>query len=154
MGNRKIDARRVKSNRSYSVEEAANLLGVHKNTVKQWLKKGLSHLADKHPYLILGHELKRFLNERREAARKPCVAGHLFCLKCRTPRRPAGNLLDYEPFSSHTGNLKGICEVCETLMCRRITKAKIATTFPNCHVAFPAPEESAVPYPSALCCGF
>ena len=138
MGTRKIDARRIKIHFSYGISEAAKLLGVHKNTVKQWIKTGgLAALTDARPYLILGRELKRFLKARREGGRKPCAAGELFCLKCRAPRRAAGDLLDYVPFSSTTGNLKGICEVCDTFIYRRIARAKITATFPNCHVAFP-----------------
>ena len=138
MGTRKIDARRIKIHFSYSVSEAAKLLCVHKNTVKQWIRTGgLPALTDTRPYLILGPELKRFLEARREAARKPCAAGELFCLKCRAPRRAAGDLLDYEPKSAKSGNLKGICSVCETFIYRRIAHAKIAAAFPDCHVAFP-----------------
>ncbi|MCR9060516.1 MAG: helix-turn-helix domain-containing protein [Rhodobacteraceae bacterium] len=138
MGNRKIDARRIKIHRSYSADEAAKLLGLHKNTVKNWMRAGgLPFLTDARPFLILGRDLKQYLYERRQAARKPCAAGELFCLKCRMPRRPAGGLLDYEPFSPTTGNLKGICEACDTFIYRRIARTKIAATFPDCHVAFP-----------------
>ena len=138
MGTRKIDPRRIKIHFSYGVSEAATLLGVHKNTVKQWIKTGgLAALTDARPYLILGRELKRFLEARREAARKPCAAGELFCLKCRSPRRAAGDLLDYEPKTAKSGNLKGICAICDTFIYRRIARAKIAATFPGCHVAFP-----------------
>jgi len=134
----KIDARRVKIHRNYTITDAALCIGVHKNTVAHWINKGgLAALTDCRPHLILGPELKRFLDAKRQAARKPCAEGELFCLKCRAPRRPAGNLLDYEPFSSTSGNLKGICQVCETIVCRRIKRAEISTTFPNCHVAFP-----------------
>lgn len=138
MGTCKIDARRLKIHFSYSVGEAAKLLGVHKNTVKHWIKfGGLASLTDSRPHLILGRELKRFLETRRQTARKPCAAGELFCLKCRTPRRPAGDLLDYEALSLTTGNLKGICAVCDTFIYRRIARAQITALFPNCHVAFP-----------------
>jgi len=134
----KIDARRVRIHRNYTVTEAARRIGVHKNTVKHWITKGgLAALTDRRPHLILGPELKRFLEAKRQAARKPCAAGELFCMKCRTPRRAAGDLLDYEPKTANTGNLKGICSVCDTFIFRRIARAKIAATFPGCHVAFP-----------------
>lgn len=138
MGNRKIDGRRIKIHFDYSVSEAAKLLGVHKNTVKQWVKSGgLAVFTDSRPHLILGRELKRFLKAKKQASRKPCAAGELFCMKCRTPRRAAGDLLDYEPLSPTTGNMKGICSACETFIFRRIARAKITVTFPGCHVAFP-----------------
>ena len=36
-----VNPRRVKLHRSYTVEEAAMLFKVHKNTVRGWLKSGL-----------------------------------------------------------------------------------------------------------------
>lgn len=137
MAKRKIDPRRIKTARNYSIDEAAARLGVHKNTVKQWLKSGLPCIREGRPVLILGQVLKDFLVERRQKARKPCPAGQLFCLKCREPRRPAERMLDYVPITPKTGNLKGICEACGTFIYRRILMAKIEVIFPACDVAFP-----------------
>jgi excisionase family DNA binding protein len=141
MGTRKIDARRIKIHRNYTVTEAAQRIGVHKNTIQAWLGNGLPHIASPRPILILGHDLKRFLDDRRKSARKPCSTGELFCLKCRAPRRPAGQMLDYVPITLRSGNLKGICEVCETFIYRRVSRDKIAATFPDCHVAFPQAQQ-------------
>jgi excisionase family DNA binding protein len=74
MAKRKIDARRVKIHRNYTISEAAACLGVHKNTVEKWLRDGLPHIRTPRPILILGHELKHFLGERRQKARSPCPA--------------------------------------------------------------------------------
>jgi hypothetical protein len=141
MGTRNIDARRIKIHRNYTVVEAAQGLGVHKNTIQSWLSNGLPHIASPRPILILGHDLKRFLDDRRQAARKPCSTGELFCLKCRAPRRPAGRMLDYEPITATSGNLKGICDTCETFIYRRVALAKIGVTVPDCLVSFPHSQE-------------
>lgn len=140
MAKRKIDPRRIKTHRSYTISEAAKLLGVHKNTVETWLRVGLPHIRAPRPILILGHDLKHFLSDRRQKARKPCPTGHLFCLKCRAPRRPAGQMLDYEPITRSSGNLKGICEACETLIYRRVSMTKIEATAPDCDVSFCQPQ--------------
>ena len=58
MAKRKIDARRVKIHRNYTISEVAQLLGVHKNTVQHWLKSGLPHIGEPRPILILGQDLK------------------------------------------------------------------------------------------------
>lgn len=137
MEKRKIDARRIKIHRSYTISETAQRLGVHKNTVKAWLRGGLPHIRSPRPILILGHALRHFLGERRAKARKPCPIGHLFCFKCRAPRLPAGRMLDYEPFTKSSGNLKGICEVCETFIYRRVALGKIALVAPDCLISFP-----------------
>ncbi len=123
--------------RNYTISEAADCLGVHKNTVQGWLKSGLPHIPKPRPILILGVDLKHFLKQRRQNARKPCPNGYLFCLKCREPRRPAAQMLDYEPVTLTTGNLKGICESCETFIYRRVALANIGTASGDCHVAFP-----------------
>ena len=41
MAKRHPNYRLVKIHRSYTVEEAAGSLGVHKNTVREWVKVGL-----------------------------------------------------------------------------------------------------------------
>lgn len=137
MAKRKIDARRIKIHRSYIISEAAERLGVHKNTVQLWLKSGLPHIREPRPILILGHHLKHFLSDRRQQSRKPCPIGHLFCLKCREPRRPAALMLDYVPITLTSGNLKGICEHCETFIYRRVALVNVAAVSAGCDVQFP-----------------
>ena len=141
MAKRKIDARRVKIHRNYTISEVAELLGVHKNTVQHWLKSGLPHIRDRRPLLILGQDLKEFLNGRRLRGRKPCLPGHLFCLKCREPRRPAAQMLDYVPITLTSGNLKGICEVCETFIYRRVALVNVATASAGYDVQFPQSQQ-------------
>jgi Homeodomain-like domain len=41
MGSRHPNPRLVKIHRNYSVEDIARLFGIHKNTVRNWLKQGL-----------------------------------------------------------------------------------------------------------------
>ena len=61
MGKRNPNPRLVKIHRNYTVEDVANLLGVHKNTVREWIKQGLPKIDDKRPMLILGCDLFAFL---------------------------------------------------------------------------------------------
>jgi predicted ArsR family transcriptional regulator len=49
MANRRIDPRRIKTHFPYTVEEAADALGVHKNTVRMWIKAGLEVADDRRP---------------------------------------------------------------------------------------------------------
>jgi Helix-turn-helix domain len=94
VGNRLPNPRLVKVHRSYSVEETARLLRVHKNTVRNWLKQGLASIDDRRPILILGRELSRFLHERRQKAKQSCGPGRIFCIACRAPKVPAGKMAD------------------------------------------------------------
>ena len=70
--NRKPNWRRIKTLRSYTIDEAAKALGVHRNTIRHWIKKsGLRAFTDQRPHLIQGGDLvaclQAFANERRQA---------------------------------------------------------------------------------------
>jgi hypothetical protein len=122
---RRIDPRRAKVNRTYSVDEAARLFGTHKNTVREWQRAGLRPIDDKRPALFLGSELRRFLMERRAKAKRPTPPGMIYCLKCREPRRPAGEVADWLPRTASAGDLQGICPVCEGMLYRRVRLADL-----------------------------
>ena len=134
---RRVDARRVKIHRSYTIEEVVRCLGVHKNTVRRWLKSGLPAIDARRPTLIHGAALRSYLEDLRRARRQPCRQGELFCFRCRHPRAPAGGMLDYLPFSSIFGNLRGICGTCDSLIHRRVALSKISDVAGNSDVAFP-----------------
>ena len=146
MSVRRANWRRIKIHRSYAVDEAALALGVHKNTVRGWIKQGLPALATQRPALILGSELRAFLDARTKRTRRPCPAGTIFCFKCREPRRPALGMVDYRPHSPTGGNLKAMCEQCGTMMHQRIARAAIPLKMPGIEVRTIGREET----PSSL----
>lgn len=134
---KRLNPRRAKIHRTYTVEEAARLFGVHRRTVRNWIAEGLPALQGRKPYLIIGQDLREFLSMRRQQARQPCAAGQLYCLRCRMPRNPAGDMLDYLPITLLSGNLRGICPTCEALMHRRVSLANIDAVRGRCIVAYP-----------------
>ena len=69
--------RLVKIHRNYTVEEIASLFGVHRNTVRQWIKQGLPTSDQKRPFLILGRGLVAFLQARRKKNRRTCQPGEI-----------------------------------------------------------------------------
>ena len=137
---RNLNYRLVKIHRSYTVEEAAQLFGVRKNTVRAWLEQGLRPIDSRRPTLIHGLELSRFLHQRRLSGKKPCPSGHLFCFKCRSPRQPAGGMVDYLPMTDTAGNVRAICPQCGTFMHRRVALAKLPLVCLGLDVAFPQAE--------------
>jgi excisionase family DNA binding protein len=124
--NRRPDRRRVKLLRSYTIDEVARTLGVHRNTVRHWIKAGLRIIDDKRPILILGSDLAEYLSRRREARRQPCRAGQMFCLKCRKPQEPAGRMADFVASSATSGALVAICPACNRLIYRRVSVARLS----------------------------
>lgn len=125
--NRRPNWRRIKTLRSYTIEEAASRLGVHRNSVRHWIKKGgLPVFKDQRPHLIQGGDLAAFLQNRRAASRRKCGPGQFYCVKCRQPQRSAEGMVDYESLTASRGALVGICPSCGTLMRRFITPARLA----------------------------
>jgi excisionase family DNA binding protein len=124
--NRRPDRRRVKLLRSYTIDEVARTLEVHRNTVRHWIKAGLPVIDDKRPILILGSDLAEYLLRRHEARRQPCRTGQMFCLKCRKPQEPAGQMADFVASSATSGALVGICPACNGLMYRRVSVARLS----------------------------
>jgi hypothetical protein len=132
--------RLVKIHRSYTVEEAADLFGVHKNTIRAWIKVGLPVIDRKRPAVIHGLALRDFLSARRSKNRQACLPGRLYCVRCRTPKSPAGDMADYIPISATSGNLRGICPDCDTLIHRRVNPEKIDLIRGQLDIKFPVAE--------------
>ena len=121
----KPNPRRAKIHRNYEIAEIATLFGVHRNTVRAWLKAGLPTVDDGRPALVMGRDLVRFLEQRRQAARRPCGPDQMYCLRCREPRQPEARRVVYRPLSASQGNLVGRCGCCGTGMYRRVSLVKL-----------------------------
>ncbi len=137
MGKRYPNPRLVKIHRNYTVEEVARLLGKHKNTVRNWVKDGLATIDDKRPMLILGPDLVAFLQARRSKNKQSCKPGQLYCVRCRVPKFPEGNMADYEPVTEKIGNMIAICPDCDSIMNRWVSMARIAEVCGNIDITFP-----------------
>jgi len=109
---KRYNPNRCKINRNYTISEIALLYGVHKNTVKAWLKRGLKRIDDHRPYLMLGTDLRLFLKDLRTINKRPCELGEIYCMKCREPRIPEQGSITFESASSKSGRIKGSCNVC------------------------------------------
>jgi len=121
---RRAKWRSVKRHYSMTVEEAAQTLGVHRATIRRWIKSGLPALTDRKPILILGDDLIDWLKSQRKE-RQTCGPDELYCLKCRCPRKAAGARAELCPSPNGGGNLRAHCSDCGTLMHRRIGAGQI-----------------------------
>jgi Helix-turn-helix domain len=125
MTKRHPNHRLAKIHRNYTVDEIAKRLGVHRNTVREWVKRGLPTSDGKRPMLILGRDLGGFLHARRLKNKRPCQPGEVYCVRCRAPKNPAGEMAEYQAVTAALGNLVGICPTCECMMYRRVNLAKL-----------------------------
>ncbi len=137
MGKHHPNHRLVKIHRSYTVEEIAKLFGNHKNTVRLWVKEGLTTADDKRPMLILGHVLRAFLKARRGKNKRPCGPGELYCVRCRAPKAPAGEMAEYSPVTEKFGNLIAICPDCDSIMNRRVSLSRMGEFYGKVDISFP-----------------
>ena len=110
---------------NYTVEEVAGLFDVCRATVRNWIKQGLPTINDIRPTLILGQDLRAFLQMRRVKNKHKCQLGEMYCFKCRAPKAPAFGMVDYEPKTATIGNLISMCPDCGTIMNRRASIAKL-----------------------------
>lgn len=126
MGKRHPNPRLVKIHRNYTVEDIASLCSIHKNTVREWIKRwGLPTIDQKRPFLVLGRELAAFLQTRRKKNKCTCNPGEIYCVRCRAPKAPAGDMADYQLVTETLGNLIAICPDCGSIMNRRVSLAKL-----------------------------
>ena len=84
-------------------------------------------MDEKKPYLILGTDLKQFLQDRRLKKKKICKTNEIYCLRCKVPRKPAENFVEYLPLSITKGRLTGICPCCDGIINKYVSFAKLDT---------------------------
>ncbi len=137
MSKRRPNPRVAMIHRNYTVEDIAILYDIHKNTVRNWIKKGLPTIDDKRPMLILGYDLSAFLQARRVKNKCTCKPGEIYCVRCRTPKSPAGDMADYESLTESTGSLIGICPDCDTVIYRRVSLAILDQVRGQLDIAMP-----------------
>ncbi len=128
---RRVNPNTVKLHRSYSTRELATCCGVHKNTVRNWQGEGLEPIDQSRPMLFHGATVRAFLSRRNAGRKRPCPPGTLFCFRCREPRRPALEMVEYRPLKPTSGDLCAICEACEAIMHRRVRKADLPKAMPG-----------------------
>lgn len=131
MSGRRGNPNRVKLNRTYTARELADRLGVHKNTIGQWLRNGLDPIDRQRPYLFHGATVRSFLTSRNVKRKRPCPTGTLYCFRCRESRRPVPTSIDYIQVQAVFGNLRAHCDECGTVMHRRVRLAAIPAVLPG-----------------------
>jgi hypothetical protein len=131
MTRRRANPNLIKIHRNYTARELADRLGVHKNTVRHWQRSGLAPIDEQRPHLFKGAAVRAFLVARYAKRKRPCPSGTLYCFKCREPRPPVTTCVEYVQMGLTSGNLRGICADCGTLMHRRVKHGAIRSVLPG-----------------------
>lgn len=116
---------------SYTVNEVADRLGAHENTVRPWQRDGLVPLDRTRPMLFPGATLRTFLSPRQAQRRTPCGPGRSYCVRCRKARPLAEGMVDLRPLTARAGNLRALCGTCGALMHRRASLTTLGTVMPG-----------------------
>lgn len=109
----------IKLEKSYTIEEAAELLNKHPNTISHWEKAGLPVMKQEKPHLIKGVVLAAFLKTLRQSRKQSCQPDEMFCVKCQEPRRPEGGRAEATIYNANQLLLHGKCEECGKRINRR-----------------------------------
>jgi hypothetical protein len=134
---RRPNPRLVKIHRNYTVDEIGRVLGSHKATVRQWIKQGLPTTDDKRPMLILGRDLRAFIEKRRAGAKRPCGPGQIYCMRCRIPQEPADAMVECRARGPSLADLVGRCPACKSAMYRRVSLRKLPAVLGRLQVMDP-----------------
>lgn len=102
----------IVSNRSYSTEKIQKLLGIHPQTIREWVNGGQLQVISKKPLSIYGGVLKEFLHKRGQEHKRTLSFNEMKCVKCKEISQPQNN----EVFIYHNKNgsirAVGTCKVC------------------------------------------
>ncbi|WP_105514068.1 helix-turn-helix domain-containing protein [Defluviimonas denitrificans] len=118
-------ARRIRAARTYTIEEAAQALGVSTGTIRAWVRDGLPLMKARRPFLILGDALRQFLTARATGAKVALQPGQLYCFSCKVGREPMGRMVDCIPQTARTARLVGLCAHCGGTCNRMVSRTKI-----------------------------
>ncbi|RTR40554.1 DNA-binding protein [Shewanella canadensis] len=103
---------RIKIHRSYTVIEVSETLGVHPKTVRNWIRAGLPVIDETRPLLIQGADLKLYLKQKRKTYLHRCELNEMYCCKCKDPKVPSINSVEFIAKPAGMAHMTGRCNEC------------------------------------------
>lgn len=103
---------RLKANRVYSGEETMAAYGICRNTLSNWIAKGLRPVDRHHPQLFVGAELIWFHRQRRLDNKRALRLGEFKCFGKKLRFFPDPSTLVFEIMPSGSRCVRGQCTEC------------------------------------------
>lgn len=134
MGKRIYPLQRIRDWYCYDLDDICALYktqGLHQQTIRSWLKKGLASIDNARPTLIFGADLRKFLGEQNTASKCLTAFAEMFCMKCKDARPVFQRQIAIEQ-ANRCIKAKGQCRNCKTSMNKSYALAdlpKLRTTF-------------------------
>lgn len=80
----KYNLAKIRAKTAYSSKEASTLLEVNRKTILRWIQEGLPLLEpNQKPHLIMGYDLKAFIQAQRDAVQVKLQYNEFYCFACR-----------------------------------------------------------------------
>ena len=98
------------------MEEVANTLKVHVQTVRTWIKdEGLKIIDNRQPFLIYGFELIEFIKKQNHKGKCKTPFDQFYCMSCKDARPALQNTI---AFVQKPNGLcvKAVCRTCKSKM--------------------------------------
>ncbi len=113
------------SNRSYSTEKIKKLIGIHEQTIRDWVKNEKLQVVSKKPISIYGAVLKEFIKNRNESHKKTLEFNQMKCFKCKAISIPQDNQISI--YYNKNGSIRatGICQNCHNKFSKLFKKNSI-----------------------------
>ncbi len=109
---KRINTRLIKSKYSYSLQELADVIGCHPNTICNWMKNdGLQRIDGIYPYMLYGQVVIDFLKSRQLKKRKLLI-NEFRCCACKTSRGAWQAIATIKTINSKVAMLQAVCERC------------------------------------------
>jgi len=77
------------------------------------------------PALVRGDDLIGFIKSQRKQRKHRLALDHFYCLRCRVPRKAAGDLAECQE-SGERFTLIAMCETCETILRKPVARADLS----------------------------
>jgi hypothetical protein len=118
MSKRLYPHRRLKYWLAYDIEDICDTfidLGLHPQTVRNWIKTGLKTIDSNRPILVYGYDLILFLRSRNISNKNTTKFDQLFCMKCQDARFIFKNKISVKQ-NNFSIQVAGHCRECKTRM--------------------------------------
>lgn len=123
---KKINPKKLNSYIAYSIKELMELLCVDHKTVIRWIEAGLKTVeGSKKPILIMGQDVKDFLNQRQQKKKFKLKRSEFFCFRCRQPTNAKKGSTCIK-----NGKKLALCRVCSSKISRTIKPHQKDYTIP------------------------
>lgn len=117
MGRRIYHLNIIKYWYSYDIEELCDLLSVHSQTIRDWIRNGLPINKGSGVTLVYGNDLKNFLGNLNKSQKRPTNFDQMLCMSCKDAKDPFRKQICLK----HENKLlkaKAICRDCKKPMYR------------------------------------